>query len=171
MRGGARPPLSLKLPSRTKLQCVLPAEWADTLTLFHLYTNICILCGNKSDRLSLQSSELAHAPSPASEFCPPHPFGSGGDTLVCGREGGKEPIVCLHRGEFTTVYQLSCCGMVSPVQFTSCIVCTEVSLLSFTSRAVRSIASLPQCTSRPVGTEVSLLLFTSLVVYGKVSLI
>jgi hypothetical protein len=41
----------------------------------------------QSARLSLLSSELAPpAPSLASECCPP-PFGSGGDTLVCGRGG------------------------------------------------------------------------------------
>jgi hypothetical protein len=30
-------PLSLYLPSPVKLHCYAPAEWADTLTLFHFY--------------------------------------------------------------------------------------------------------------------------------------
>jgi hypothetical protein len=40
--GGARPPLVSLVTNHVKVSVYAPAEWADTLTLFHLY-QICTL--------------------------------------------------------------------------------------------------------------------------------
>jgi hypothetical protein len=57
---------------------------------YFIYTNICILCGNKSAKLSLQSSELAPpAPSPTSECCHPPLVSGGGTHSLAGERAGR----------------------------------------------------------------------------------
>ncbi len=101
--GGARPPPLITFTLTTKVGVYAPAEWADTLTLFHLYQYVYSVITTVSNcthivytesqsiqsaRLFLQSSEWGppNTPSPEGDCVPPPGTkgGGGGIQLLAG---------------------------------------------------------------------------------------
>ena len=88
--GGARPPPFITFTITSKVAVYAPAEWADTLTLFHLL-NRYVLCGRNYTCVLLPLYILSDLLPP-----PPPPFPNYIQTVcVCvGAWGGGEVLNC-----------------------------------------------------------------------------